>query len=66
MAVFEKSFFKSEFSNARHFLNFEDRDLIFWILGPLLYLSRIKFQPDLKSWSTADIQGGAESAPPRI
>ena len=61
-----KLLFKCNFSNAHHFLNFEARDLFFWILGSLLYLSRIVVQPDLKSCSTADIQGGGIYPPPRI
>ena len=61
-----KSHFKSEFSNGRHSLSFEDRHLIFWILGPLLYHSRIVFQPNFKSGSRADIQGGRNLPPPDL
>ena len=63
MAVSRKSHFKSEFSNGRHSLSFEDRHLIFWILGPLLYYSRKVFQPNFKSGSKADIQGGRNLPP---
>ena len=54
---------KSKVSNTRLFINFEATHLIFWILSPLLYLSRIVVQPDLENCSTTDIQGGAESVP---
>ena len=69
MADFGKSLFKSEVSNGDglHLLNLEARHLIFWILGPLLYLSRIAGQPDLKSSSRTDNQVGHNlSRLPRI
>ena len=62
-------FGKIEVSNGDglYFLNLEARHLIFWILGPLLYLSRIAVQPDLKSSSKTDNQVGYNlSRLPRI
>ena len=65
MAVFEKIALQVQIFKWPP-LPFEDRHLIFWILGPLLYHSRIVFQPNFKSGSRADIQGGAKSAPPPV
>ena len=59
--IFRKSLYRIIKKSTKN--SAEAGHLIFWILGNLLYLSRIVVQPDLKSSSRADTQGGRNCPP---